>query len=85
MPKIVKHGVTAKALPKHESHKLSVSLYASDIERLDQIKRFMMDNGVRNITDSSALRLACRTVELGPKLLRVYDAMRSEDGRRTKG
>ncbi len=84
MPKIVKRGATAKRLSKPQSVKISVSLYPSDIERLDQIKRFMMDNGVRNITDSSALRLACRTVELGPKLVRVYEAMRSEDGRRSE-
>ena len=62
--------------------KLSVSLYHKDLDRLDQIKRFMHENGHRNLSDSEALRLACRAVEIGDRLLGLYTEMHSEDGRR---
>jgi len=45
--------------------KISVSLYQADIARLDEIKQFMREQGVRNLTDSEALRLACRAVTVG--------------------
>ncbi len=62
--------------------KLSVSLYQYDIERLDTIKDFMKSQGFRNLSDSEALRLACRKVEIDGSLIDVYRSMQTEDGRR---
>jgi hypothetical protein len=62
--------------------KLSVSLYQYDIDRLDSIKDFMKTQGFRNLSDSEALRLACRKVEIDETLVDVYKSMQSEDGRR---
>ena len=64
--------------------KLSVSLYQHDIERLDHIKDFMKSQGFRNLSDSEALRLACRKVQIDGALVEVYRSMQSEDGRRTR-
>lgn len=62
--------------------KLSVSLYQHDIERLDIIKDFMKSQGFRNLSDSEALRLACRKVQIDGALIEVYRSMQGEDGRR---
>jgi hypothetical protein len=62
--------------------KLSVSLYRHDIDRLDTIKDFMKSQGFRNLSDSEALRLACRRVAIDGSLIEVYKSMQSEDGRR---
>ncbi len=62
--------------------KLSVSLYQQDIDRLDTIKDFMKSQGFRNLSDSEALRLACRKVEIDRTLVEAYKSMQSEDGRR---
>lgn len=62
--------------------KLSVSLYQHDIDRLDTIKDFMKSQGFRNLSDSEALRLACRRVAIDGALIDVYKSMQSEDGRR---
>jgi len=62
--------------------KLSVSLYQHDIDRLDTIKDFMKSQGFRNLSDSEALRLACRRVAIDGALIDVYRSMQSEDGRR---
>lgn len=62
--------------------KLSVSLYQHDIERIDTIKDFMKSQGFRNLSDSEALRLACRKVEINGALIDVYRTMQGEDGRR---
>jgi hypothetical protein len=61
--------------------KLSVSLYPADLERLDEIKAFMQSKGYRNLSDSEALRLACRSVEIGDAFIELYNAMQQEDGR----
>lgn len=64
--------------------KLSVSLYQTDLKRLDEIKDFMRSRGHRNLSDSEALRLACRTVEIGDGFIKVYREMQAEDGRKRK-
>lgn len=81
-------GPTFEAVPEVTSvkgtraPKLSVSLYQRDIERLDTIKDFMKEQGFRNLSDSEALRLACRRVIIDGALIDVYRAMQGEDGRR---
>ncbi len=62
--------------------KQSVSLYTNDIARLDEIKDFMRRHGVRNLSDSEALRLACRAVKVSDDFLGIYEMMLREDRRR---
>ena len=64
--------------------KQSVSLYSPDIARLDEIKDFMRAHGVRNLSDSEAMRLACRAVKVGNDFLGIYETMLKEDQRRKK-
>lgn len=64
--------------------KLSVSLYQTDLRRLDDIKEFMRSRGYRNLSDSEALRIACRAVEITDRFMDVYRDMQTEDGRRRK-
>jgi hypothetical protein len=64
--------------------KLSVSLYNYDIECLDRIREFMRGKGIRNITDSEALRLACRAVKIDDGFMDIYEEMTKEDRRRRK-
>ena len=64
--------------------KLSVSLYNFDIKRLDQIREFMRSKGIRNITDSEALRLACRAAKIDESFMNIYEEMTKEDRRRRK-
>lgn len=64
--------------------KLSASLYNFDIQCLDRIREFMRGKGVRNITDSEALRLACRAVKIDDALMGIYEEMTKEDRRRRK-
>lgn len=62
--------------------KQSVSLYSPDITRLDEIKDFMRTHGVRNLSDSEAMRLACRAVKVSEEFLSIYETMLREDQRR---
>lgn len=64
--------------------KLSASLYNFDIECLDRIREFMRGKGVRNITDSEALRLACRAVKVDDSFMDIYQEMTKDDRRRRK-
>lgn len=64
--------------------KLSASLYNFDIECLDRIREFMRGKGIRNITDSEALRLACRAVRIDDDFMNIYEEMIKEDRRRRK-
>jgi hypothetical protein len=70
--------------PSARAAKLSVSLYDPDLVRLDAIKTFMGERGYRNISDSEALRLACRLAEIDDRLVDIYLGMRQEDGRSKK-
>ncbi len=75
----------ASSLSNHNATgivKLSVSLYNYDIECLDRIREFMRSRGVRNLTDSEALRLACRAVNINEQFDEIYQAMQKEDKRR---
>jgi hypothetical protein len=64
--------------------KVSASLYSFDIECLDRIREFMRGKGIRNVTDSEALRLACRAVRIDDALMGIYEEMTKEDRRRRK-
>ena len=75
---------TEKPIKGSRAPKLSVSLYQHDIDRLDTIKDFMKSQGFRNLSDSEALRLACRKVTIDGSLIDAYRSMQSEDGRRDR-
>ncbi len=62
--------------------KISVSVYSKDMERLDELKDYMKKQGLRNISDSEALRIACRALTLNSRCVDVYYEMQKEDGRR---
>ena len=64
--------------------KVSASLYSFDIECLDRIREFMRGKGIRNVTDSEALRLACRAINIDDALMGIYEEMTKEDRRRRK-
>lgn len=60
--------------------KLSISLFQTDIARLDGIRSFMEANGQR-ISTSQAVKLALRTAPLSNDLAEAMAAIRAEDGR----
>jgi hypothetical protein len=64
--------------------KLSVSLYDFDIMCLDKIKDYMRQQGIRKLSDSEALRIACRAVETNNTFLGIYETMQTDDGRRKR-
>jgi hypothetical protein len=66
------------------SQKCSITLYQKDFDILDKIREYLRLRGVRNLSDSESLRLACRTVSFDDRLRRTYEAMKLEDGRRMR-
>jgi len=68
--------------PERRCTKLSVSLFAGDLARLDAIRDFMAGRGHR-LSTSQAVKLALRTAPLDAAAMeKALDAIRSEDGRR---
>jgi len=61
--------------------KLSVSLFAGDLARLDAIRDYMAARGVR-LSTSQAVKVALRTAPLSEALAEALDAIRAEDGRK---
>ena len=49
-----------------------------------EIRNYLRRFGVRKLSDSEALRLACRTIVFNEKLLTTYETMRVDDGRRKR-
>jgi Na+-transporting NADH:ubiquinone oxidoreductase subunit NqrF len=66
------------------SQKCSITLHQTDLDILDKIREYLRQKGVRNLSDSEGLRLACRTVIFDDILLKVYESMKLEDGRRRR-
>lgn len=60
--------------------KLSISLFKTDMAKLDGIRSFMEANGQR-ISISQAVKLALRTAPLSNELVEALAAIRAEDGR----
>jgi hypothetical protein len=58
--------------------------YQTDLKILDEIRNYLRRYGVRRLSDSEALRLACRTIVFNEKLLTTYENMRVDDGRRKR-
>lgn len=64
--------------------KITATIYPADWHRLDEIKDFFRSRGVRNLSDSEALRLACRGVNIDDQLMSYYEDMKQEDGRQKR-
>ena len=47
-------------------------------------ENYLRQKGIRNLSDSEGLRLACRTLSFDDRLLTTYEAMKMEDGRRRR-
>ena len=79
---------TSTPRPKMESggtHRTTatMSLYPADIDRLKEIRRKLEDNGIKRVSDSEAVRVALRHVELSAdELVAAYRAMQADDRRR---
>jgi hypothetical protein len=66
---------------KGRCSKLSVSLFDSDLERLQAIRSYMATRGAI-LSASQAVKLALRTAALSPAMDKALDAIRAEDGRK---
>lgn len=71
---------TLPPVSERKCKKLSISLFQTDIARLDGIRSFMEANGQR-ISTSQAVKLALRTAPLSNDLAEAMAAIRAEDGR----
>ncbi len=67
-------------LAERKCRKISISLFQTDIAKLDGIRSFMEANGQR-ISTSQAVKLALRTAPLSKDLAEAMAAVRAEDGR----
>jgi len=77
------HNTTPVALPAGDDRKckkLSISLFKTDLAKLDGIRSFMEASGQR-ISTSQAVKLALRTAPLSTDLAEALTAIRAEDGR----
>jgi hypothetical protein len=75
------HRPAAAAIrPGGKCKKLSVSLFETDIKRLDAIRSYMATHG-EMISTSQAVKLALRTAPLSDALAKALDQARQEDGR----
>lgn len=68
-----------KMLQSEGCTKLSVSLFATDMQRLKTIRAYMAEQG-EIISTSQAVKLALRTAALD-KMPGLLDSIRNEDGR----
>ena len=81
-------AATSRPSPKPESggiHRTTatMSLYPADIDRLKEIRRKLEDNGIKRVSDSEAVRVALRHVEVSAdELGSAYRAMQADDRRR---
>lgn len=72
----------AAALPAdRKCTKLSISLFDTDLKRLDAIRAYMMQRGV-SLSTSQTIKLALRTAPLSDALIEALDQTRREDGRK---
>lgn len=60
--------------------KLCISVFKTDMAKLDGIRSFMKANG-QWITTSQAIKLALRTAPLSSDLVKAMAAIQAEDGR----
>jgi len=63
--------------------KIAISLFHTDLDRLDGIRLFMQNHG-QHINASLAIKLALRTAPLSEALLAAAADVQAEDGRTRK-
>lgn len=82
-----KAPAAAAAIPqggdRQNCKKISISLFQTDMAKLDGIRSFMQTHG-RHITASQAIKLALRTAPLSNDLLKAAAGIQAEDGRTRK-
>jgi hypothetical protein len=61
--------------------KISISLYADDLIRVDAIVAHMAQHRCR-VNRSEAIKIALRGLQLTPELAAIYRAIQQDDGRR---
>ncbi len=74
------HKAAPALLPKapaQKSEKLSITLFKTDIEKIDAVYALAASNG-RRVTTSKIIKLALRSMVVTPNLL---DEIRADDGR----
>jgi len=64
------------------AQKLSISLFAADLERVDAILDHMKAKAGVRLNVSQAIKLALRSVRIDDGLLAAWDGVRADDGRR---
>lgn len=77
------HTAAPAPLPvvgNRKCQKLSISLFQTDMAKLEGIRSFMESTGQR-ISISQAVKLALRTAPLSKDLVDALAAIRAEDGR----
>jgi hypothetical protein len=74
-------AIPAAAPDERRCTKLSVSLFAGDLARLNSIRDYMATRGHR-ISTSQAVKLALRTAALDVGMEEALDVIRGEDGRK---
>ena len=77
------HKTAPAVLPKplaQKSEKLSITLFKTDIEKIDAVYALAASNG-RRVTTSNIIKLALRNMAVTPNLLNTLDEIRADDGR----
>jgi hypothetical protein len=67
--------------PDRLATKASVSLYGTDLERVNEVRDFMRERGLW-ISKSNAIQLCLRSARVDERLLKIYEKIQSEDNRR---
>lgn len=80
-----KRGPEAAAKPPvvegRHCKKINISLFQTDLQKVEGIRLFMQTHG-QYINTSTAFKLALRTAPLSADLLKAYEEIKGEDGRR---
>ena len=73
----------APSASPHLCRRLSVSLFAADLERIEELREALASSGIR-VSVSDAVKLALRTCSIDPaRLASEVETIRLEDGRRS--
>jgi len=79
--KTKKPQAPASAAADRKCTKLSISLFDTDVTRLNAICAYMAEHGHR-LSTSQAVKLALRTAPLTDDLVVALEAVKAEDGRK---
>lgn len=88
VPKKTRAAVADVASPSSDrlAPTFSVSVYESDFDRMEQVRRWLTTHGVRSANKSELLRLgvrfAAQSEENAATLARIFLEMKAQDGRK---